>query len=182
MDNNATTTYVFSGEGNNSFSFLFHDKWGNTGSQTATVWWIDKTVPVCTIDASITTPTNQEVILTLTGCSETGVQADFRTRTLTGNASGVFTYWDKANNTGNTPYNVTWIDTTPIIGSIDYSTTGFTNQDVLAAISFNKPGISITSGYVSSLSGIVERTGQSIATFRSNASFTFEFRDIAGNT
>ncbi|GHV24614.1 hypothetical protein FACS1894176_01310 [Bacteroidia bacterium] len=182
LDNTASTGYIFSGEGTNDFTFLFHDKWGNTGSQIATVWWIDKTIPTCTLLPSLSTPTNQDVLLTLTGCSETGVQADFWSLNLPDNASGVFKYRDKANNTGTTSYDVTWIDKIPVIGSVSYSTTGFTNQDVVATMSFNKSGVSITSGYLSSLSGNVERTGQSSVIFHDNASFTLEFVDLAGNT
>ena len=57
--------YTFTGNGN--FTFTFVDAYGNTGSETAVVNRIDKTVPIATsIAYSPSTNTNEPVTVTLT--------------------------------------------------------------------------------------------------------------------
>ncbi|MDR2541319.1 MAG: hypothetical protein LBD11_06230 [Candidatus Peribacteria bacterium] len=95
-NNGGNTNYTFTGDG--SFTFEFVDQYGNTGSETATVTRIDKTAPTCTIDYNPSTNTNQDVIATLTGCSET-VTPYPQSYTFTGNGSYTFNFADLVGNT-----------------------------------------------------------------------------------
>ena len=65
---------------------------------------------------------------------------------------------------------MTWIQTSIPMPAITYSTTGPTNQDVVVTISFPVPNITITNN-----------EGNATYIFTTNGSFTFEFRDAAGN-
>jgi hypothetical protein len=58
-NNGGITTYVFTGNG--TFTFAYQDSYGNTGSTTATVSWIDKTPIIPTITYTTTGRTNQDV-------------------------------------------------------------------------------------------------------------------------
>jgi hypothetical protein len=68
--------------------------------------------------------------------------------------------------------NINWSvsDTTPPTGTIVYSTATATNQNVIATLSTSEP-VTITNN-----------GGSSTYTFENNGSFTFEFKDAAGNT
>ena len=63
-NNNGSDTYVFTENGEFTFEFI-DDETGLTGTAKAKVNWIDKVAPTATIEYSITTETNNEVIATL---------------------------------------------------------------------------------------------------------------------
>ncbi|MCF7834899.1 LamG domain-containing protein [Candidatus Gracilibacteria bacterium] len=173
-NNGGSNTYTFTGNG--SFTFTFQDLAGNTGEATATVTWIDKTKPSGDIYYSQTGLTNQNVIVTLTGFSKTGItitnnngSPDY---TFTGNGLFTFTFQDLVGNTGEATATVTWIDKISPTASISYSPDTYTTQDVIATLTgFSKTGITITNN-----------NGSPNYTFTGNGSFTFEFQDIVGNT
>jgi hypothetical protein len=103
------TTYLFTGNG--SFTFTFQDSYGNTGSETAYVDWIDKEVPTCSIVYAPNVSYRTDVA-TLTGCSEPitvtnngGNIAYLFVR----NESFTFTYQDTVGNTGSTTATVNWM-------------------------------------------------------------------------
>ncbi|GHV23176.1 hypothetical protein FACS1894176_04700 [Bacteroidia bacterium] len=132
---------------NGSFTFTYQDAYGNQGSETAIVSRIDKTAPTCSIIYTPNTNTNQNVIASLTNCSETitvlppyegGQGGSGTTYTFTGNDSFTFSFSDLVGNTGSTTATVNRIDKTAIIPTIAYDITGATNQNVTATLSFNK--------------------------------------------
>jgi hypothetical protein len=91
---------------------------------------------------STTGLTNQNVIATLTGASETITGTT--SHTFTGNGSYAFNFQDLAGNTAVVTGTVTWIDTTPVTGSISYVPATATNQNVVATLSLNKTGVTVT--------------------------------------
>jgi hypothetical protein len=64
MGSGTTRTKTYSG--NSSETVTFYDLIGNTGSTGIMISWIDTSPPVCSVDYDRTTPTNQDVMTTLT--------------------------------------------------------------------------------------------------------------------
>jgi hypothetical protein len=122
---------------NTSFTFTYHDDYGNQGNETAIVTRIDKTAPTCSVTYNPSTDTNQDVVANLTNCSET-ITGTALSYTFTGNENYTFTFTDLVGNTGSTIATVDRINKTAIVPTITYNTTGWTNQEVTATISFNK--------------------------------------------
>lgn len=155
---------------NGSWTFVFTDAVGNTGSALATVSWIDKTAPAATFIYSTTNPTNQDVISTLQP-SETVTVTNNRnlpTYTFTDNGSFTFEFTDAAGNLGSATATVANIDKTPpIVSSITYNPAVLTNQDVVATITLSD--------------GTVTSAGGATYTFTENGSWIFEFSDTPGN-
>ena len=133
-NNSGLTTYTFSQNG--SFTFDFIDAAGNTGSATATVNNIDKSVPTATISYSTTSPTNQDVIATLQPSETVTVtnNSGLTTYTFSQNGSFTFDFIDAAGNTGSATATVNNIDKSVPTATISYSTTSPTNQDVIATL------------------------------------------------
>lgn len=152
---------------NGDFTFEFIDKAGNRGTATASVDWIDKTLPVATITYSTTQLTNQDVIATISFDKENVTVAGGNTHTFTENGVYTFEYTTEQGNTATAVANVSWIDKKVPVATITYSKTELTNQDVIAIISFDENNVSITGG-----------NGHR---FTENGDFTFEFTDLAGN-
>ncbi|GHV23179.1 hypothetical protein FACS1894176_04690 [Bacteroidia bacterium] len=65
----ANDTSLFTDNG--TFAYTYQDTFGNTGSSVAVVNRIDKTAPTCTVTYTPSTNTNQDVVASLTNCSET---------------------------------------------------------------------------------------------------------------
>ena len=64
-NNGGSTGYTFTGNG--TFTFTFEDGYGNTGSEQASVTWIDKEAPYATsLNYSPNTNTNGNVTVTMT--------------------------------------------------------------------------------------------------------------------
>ncbi|MEF2176026.1 MAG: hypothetical protein V3575_06120 [Candidatus Absconditabacteria bacterium] len=170
-NNGGSNTYFFTGNG--SFTFEFEDEAGNIGTSIATVDWIDKTKPTASIDYNPSTPTNQNVIATLTGISESititnnGGSGQYL---FTDNGIFTFNFEDAVGNTGATSATVDFIDRINPTADIHYSYTGITNQDVVASLTGLSENITVTNN-----------GGNLAYTFTGNGSFTFVFEDDAGN-
>jgi len=98
--------------------FEFMDAYGNTGSETASVTRIDKSVVIGTISYSTTGNTNEDVIATIT-FNKTGVtitnNGGSANYTFIGNGSFTFTFTDAYGNAGSTTATVTWIDKSAVV-------------------------------------------------------------------
>jgi len=130
--------------------------------------------PQASIEYSITTPTNGQVVATLTNISASNYEIlseGGETHTFTENGSFTFRFRDLDTNVvGEKTAVVDWIDKVAPVGTIHYSTEGLTNQDVIATITLDDPNATITNN-----------GGSTSYTFTENGSFTFEFADEAGN-
>jgi hypothetical protein len=169
-NNGGATAHTFSENG--SFTFEFVDVAGNTGTVTATVANIDKIAPTASVSYSKTTPTNQDVIATITPSEAVTVtnNGGATAYTFSENGSFTFEFVDAAGNTGTVTATVTNIDKVAPTATVAYNTTVPTNQDVVATIT---PSEDVT---------ITNNGGSKSYTFTQNGSFTFSFVDAAGNT
>ena len=122
-NNNGSDTYVFTENGEFTFEFI-DDETGLTGTAKAKVNWIDKIAPTATIEYSITTETNNEVIATLipsekvtvlnnggeaTDEDESGTVLNPYTYTFSKNGEFTFRFKDMAGNIGTATAKVDWI-------------------------------------------------------------------------
>ena len=149
----------------------------------------DREKPVVTEVMAVTTPTNDSTppytfhtteagtIRYAGGCVGTDVDAAIGDNTVTFDAladgsysSCTITVTDGSGNTSD-PLTVTsfTIDTVVPTATISYDITTPTNTDVVATLNPSEP-VTVTS------------VGGATHTFTANGSFTFEFRDVAGNT
>ncbi len=161
-----THTFTENGE----YTFEFEDAAGNTGTALAEVDWIDKVVPVATIEYDITELTNQDVRATITFDKENVTVTGGDTYTFTENGEYTFEYTDAAGNTGRETASVDWIDKVVANATIEYSTTTATRNDVTVTVTFDKENVTI-----------LNNDGFNTYTFTENAAFTFEYIDEAGN-
>ena len=109
-NNSGKDTYVFTE--NDEFTFEFEDKYGNKGTATAKVNWIDKTAPTATISYDIEEETDQPVTATISDFSEkvTITNNDGKdTYTFKENGSFTFEFVDEAGNIGTATATVSWI-------------------------------------------------------------------------
>ncbi len=164
-------THTFTENGEYTFNFV--DEAGNTGTETAKVTWIDKTLPISTITYSTTNPTNKNVIATITFDKEGVTVEGGNTHTFTENGVYEFQYVGPAGNTGVAIAEVTWIDKKVPEATVVYSTINPTNKDVTATVVFENE----EEGEVT----ILNNGGRNQYTFTENGTFTFEFSDKAGN-
>lgn len=170
-NNNGSNTYTFTE--NASFIFTYEDPAGNTGTATATVNNIDRTLPVATIEYDRTTLTNQDVTATITFDKENVRITNNNGSnqfTFTENKEFVFEFVGPAGNAGTAVANVTWIDKKAPVATITYNINKLTNQDVTATITFNEENVKITNN-----------NGSNQFTFVDNGRFMFTFEDMAGN-
>ena len=152
---------------NGTYTFEYVDMVGNKGTSLAKVDWIDKKVPVATISYSTTSPTNQDVIATISFDEENVSVTNGTTYTFTNNGSYVFEFVDEAGNKGTSLAKVDWIDRTIPRATISYNITKPTNQDVIATVTFDKENVTVKGG--------------TTYTFTENGTYTFEFVGPAGN-
>jgi hypothetical protein len=128
---------------NDSFTFIYEDSYGNTGSSVATVDWIDRIPPTCTVTYTPDTNTNQDVVASLTGCSETITGTS--SFTFTGDGTFTFTFADLAGNTGSSVATVDWIDKiAPLATDVSYSPSTNTNGDVEVTLTTSEEVQTIT--------------------------------------
>ena len=109
-NNDGKDSYVFTQNG--EFTFEFVDEFGNTGSKTAKVDWIDKIIPTATIHYNITEKTTKEVTATISDFSEEVTiinNSGNDVYTFTENGSFEFQFKDKAGNIGKATAKVDWI-------------------------------------------------------------------------
>jgi hypothetical protein len=129
-----------------------------------------------TLSYSPATPTNQDVVVTLSlsmtglvlspGWSSAGNRRTY-TKTYTSNITGdVVLFQDLDGNTGSVVVNINWIDKVAPTCDVHYNPSTNTNQDVVASLI--------------NCSKVI--TGTLSHTFTANGSHTFTFRDTLGNT
>ena len=109
-NNDGSDEYTF--QENGKFTFEFIDDYGNMGSATAEVTWIDKIAPVATIQYSETNQTTNSVVATLTNASENIKilnNGGSPTYEFIENGSFEFIYQDDAGNISKTTAMVDWI-------------------------------------------------------------------------
>jgi|GEM_PF-7055766 len=165
------TSYTF--DENGSFEFVATDAAGNVTKQTVSITNIDKVAPTGTVNYSTTSLVNTNVVATLDTSEPVTITNNngSNTYTFTQNGSFTFEFKDAAGNIGTAVATVTNIDKTSPVGSVVYSTTQPTNQDVTVTINFSKPNVTV-----------LNNNGSRTHTFTENGSFTFEYKDLAGNT
>jgi len=170
-NNNGKNTYVF--KENGTFIFEFVDRVGNKGTATAVVNNINKVAPTAKVTYSTTSPTNQNVVATLTGISKDITITNNNGKnvyTFTKNGSFTFEFVDKAGNKGTVTAVVNNIDRIAPTAKVTYSTTNPTNKNVTVALKNASEEIRITNN-----------NGKDTYIFAENGTFTFEFVDKAGN-
>ena len=168
-NNGGSGFYIF--KENGTFEFQFVDAAGNAGAAVATVDWIDKEAPTCEISYTPSTSTNGDMVAATITLSDGAVTSDGgATHTFTENGTWVFEFADALGNTGTAVATVDWIDRMPPTASIVYSTTTPTNKDVTAALQPSEP-VEVTNN-----------GGLDTYSFVQNGTFTFTFKDAAGNT
>ncbi len=169
-NNDGKKTYIFTENG--EFTFEFVDEAGNTGRATANVTWINKKAPSGNVTYDITTPTNKNVVTTLNVAAGVTVTNNNGSKTYTFNNNGSFTFEfvDATGNRGTTTATVNWIDRVAPKGSLVYSTKDITNKNVEVTLITNEETI------------VTNNNGSTKYVFSENGEFTFEFRDLAGNT
>lgn len=94
---------------NGSFTFNFTDDAGNIGSAEASVDYIDKVAPIISVRPYTTTPTNQDVVVTVTTGEGT---LNTNSHTFTENGSFDFVATDAAGNVTTKTVTITNIDRT----------------------------------------------------------------------
>ncbi len=169
-NNDGKNAYIFIENG--AFTFEFVDKAGNKGSITAKVDWIDKKNPYVDVKYSTKEITNQNVTVQLiTVDKNITITNNNGSDTIIFEENGAFTfeYIDEDGNEGKTKVVVDWIDKIAPTATIEYSIKDFTNQNVTATL--------IPSEEIE----ITNNNGKNTYTFTENGSFTFEFKDKAGN-
>lgn len=139
-NNGGSASYTFSENG--SFTFEFVDSMGNTGEAVASVTNIDKVAPVITVGSYITTPTNQDVVVTVTTNEGTLNASE---HTFTENGEFTFTTTDAAGNVTNKTVTITNIDKIAPV-TIDDSHSEWQNEDMTVTLnaSDNSSGVATT--------------------------------------
>ncbi|NLC87272.1 MAG: DUF5011 domain-containing protein [Clostridiaceae bacterium] len=128
--------------------------------------YVDVTAPIITISNYITTPTNQDIVVTATTNEGTLNRTSY---TFTDNGSFTFVAIDAAGNRSEKEVVITNIDKVSPIGTITYYITEPTNKDVIATLTTDEE-VTITNN-----------EGKAIYTFTDNGTFEFTFTDEAGN-
>ena len=142
--NGNTLTKVFSQNDRNTVTIK--DKAGNETTINYEVTNIDKTNPVGRVSYSITDPTNQNVIVTITASEEIQEVAGWTlsrdkkilTKEFEQNSEGKVSIKDKAGNEVEVSYNVNNIDKVKPEVNISYDITKLTNKDVTITITANE--------------------------------------------
>lgn len=162
-------THTFTDNG--SFSFVLRDKAGNEGVVVAEVSWIDHTAPELGVEFNISTPTNQDVVATLTGVSEedTILGDGSATHTFQENGSHEFSVEDTAGNVATLKVTVSWIDKTAPTAVLKYSEETWTNQPVKVEVTEVSEAVSYKDG------------SDGNHTFTGNGTYVFVLQDEAGN-
>ena len=147
--------------------YVWGANWDNQfGNETTTPSYvplmiIDKTPPIITVEDYVTTPTNQDITVTVSTNEGT---LNKTSHTFTENGSFNFIATDEAGNVSEETITITNIDKiAPVITVGEYTTTP-TNQDITVFVSTNE--------------GTLNKSSH---TFTENGSFTFIATDEVGN-
>ena len=188
-NNSGASTKTFSSNG--TFTFLFSDLAGNTGSRLATVSTIDTIAPIIVEvtpvlmltrnnTPSYTFSSTETGTISYSGaCTSTTTTATPGNNTITLASLGDDIYTDctikvrdAAMNTSNIVTLTSFtIDTTVPTATLVYTPNISTSGSVIATLTGASEVITITNN-----------SGASTKTFSSNGTFTFLFSDLAGNT
>ena len=128
---------------------------------------VDTTKPIITITNYITTPTNQDILVSANTDEGT---LNFISHLFTENGSFEFVATDEAGNVSNKTVKITNIDKVAPTATISYDKITWTNTNVIATL---VPSEDVT---------VTNNGGLSTYTFTDNGTFTFNFVDAAGNT
>ena len=163
-------SHVFTENGEHVFEYI--DKNGNTGSITAKVDWIDKTLPTAKIKYSTTKKTDKDVTATLVGASKEIKILNNNgkdTYTFTQNGTFTFEYEDKYGNKNTTKAVVNWINKTPANVNLTYNHKEKTTNPVTVTLTSDEDII------------ILNNNGKNTYTFTKNGTFVFLYQDSTGN-
>ena len=170
-NNDGKNTYTF--KENGTFTFEFVGPYGNSGTVTASVDWIIRTLPNATFEYDIKETTNQPVTVTVTFDRE-GTEIlnndGKNTYTFTENGEFIFEFRGPYGNEGRATAKVDWIDKTTPRATVRYDITEKTNRDVVATLDKDDQNLTITNN-----------NGKDTYTFTENGTFTFEFTNELGN-
>lgn len=193
---NGSKEYTFAENG--TFTFEFVDKAGNVGTATAVVDWIDTSLPQAQVTMNPSGWTNAYIDVTVSAAgdppremygfaasgdaelidSTEGSEGGLVTAVYRFHENGTlsFTIVDLETGTENTEQIlIDKIDRVPPSGTVEYSTTNWTNGTVTAFLNgwdnSNEPLDFIDGGNV----------GGGAHIFAENGTYTFRFRDKAGN-
>lgn len=129
-NNDGSSNYTFTENG--SFTFTFKDKLGNVGEATASVTWINQSLPVVSVSYDITEKTDKDVVATISFDTPDVViinnDGNF-SYTFTENGSFTFEYIYGGNSFASSTVEVTWIKKTI---SIKYFDVELLKEDVIA--------------------------------------------------
>ncbi len=152
-------------------NFKVKDIAGNISEITPEVTNIDKDKPIGTVVLSNTSPTNQDVIATLTANEPITVTNNNGSPyfTFSNNGSFTFNFRDMAGNINSCTATVSNIDKQPPIVNIEYLNYWLTNQPVEATVLADKEII------------VRNNNGKIKKTFSQNGYFNFDIVDLAGN-
>ena len=171
--NNNSNSHVFTENG--SFKFEFVDDAGNKGEATAEVSWIDKVAPTATIAYSTTSLTNQDVVATIQEFDEDGVTIKNNdgnpSHTFKENGTFDFTIVDKAGNETVIRAEVNNIDKVAPTAKVAFESTSIKDGKVIAKLTDLSEDVTIINPV--NVNDYYE--------FTKNESFTFRFKDKAGN-
>lgn len=165
-------THTF--DGNGEFTFELVDAAGNTGTATASVFWIKKAPKV---DVKFSTAAGKlikgpvEVTVAFPKGYRIMNNGGENTYTFTENGEFSFQYLDPDGMQGSYPVTVDWIDCEAPKATITYDHPKATNRDVTATLALEDPSNPVK----------VMSEGGNKHTFTENGEFTFEFEDALGN-
>ncbi|NLC67926.1 MAG: DUF5011 domain-containing protein [Clostridiaceae bacterium] len=180
-------TYVFTENG--EYTFRFRDEAGNIEEKTIKIDYIDKEAPNPEIKYSSKDRveneefwTNENVTVTISFPNESEPVTILNnngsnTYVFSNNGSFTFQFVDVAGNEGSCQVVISKIDRTPPGGRLEYSTLTWTNQDVVVTLIAEDDSCEP----VIVLNDEVDKENNTYI-FTENGSFTFRFRDAAGNT
>ena len=128
-NNSGRNEYTF--DNNGSFKFAFKDKLGNVGEATASVTWINKSLPVVDVSYDITEKTDKDVVATISFDTEDVVIINNdgnASYTFTENGSFTFEYVYGGDSFASRTVEVGWIKKTV---SIKYFNGALLKEDVI---------------------------------------------------
>lgn len=168
-------TYTF--KDNGSHTFIYRDNRNKEHEIIASVDWIDKVIPIATVNYSISDITNNDVVASLADISE---EVTFKSEhlnednsyTFAENGTYDFVIEDNAGNQATITASVNWIDKIAPSAKVNYSISEATNQDVIAYLSDISEEVTFVSGNLNA---------DHSYTFVDNGNYDFVIADRAGN-
>jgi len=160
---------------NGNFEFIATDESGNITSKTVTITNIKKATPIITINDYVTTPTNQDVVVSATVNTGTLNEAS---HTFTKNGEFTFIVIDDAGNTSSKTVTITNIDKeAPVITAVVQDTDTLTDSKIVTVT------VSDTNSFTVELPDKSIKTNETGFTYEilKNGRYVFIATDILGN-